>query len=429
MIMRPSVSSSKSYDTFVVNLMDSKQASPAKSVPKLPKEDSRRDTTVKPVMLVKAADIQALQHGNTSNATRVDASFTKVGPFDQAFVQNSKLTDSENAKGKGAGDKSDDTKSDSLCFGENVPDRSLLSPSSSGVNTGHKGETLKQMESSANPPFSLSFISQIIPTSAAANNGPGEKTIAVIQPALAVNVGETNHILDLTKPSPVVSKPKKKKPEPKADNTGKLWHMCYPCPICDKIFKNSQALSEHRILDHLFQCDICDMKFSKELDMVQHKENTHHPWDQPKSEAKLCKVYTCKVCLKEFKKYHQLCTHMSDHEELRSFFCEVCGRGYAFISQLNQHVVSHSLEKKHQCEVCGKAFKYLTVFKKHQNRHKGIKPFTCEICGKKLASRDGYVSHVLAHKGPPPFKCDLCDKGYYTTGNLKNHKKDKHNVS
>ena len=194
------------------------------------------------------------------------------------------------------------------------------------------------------------------------------------------------------------------------------------CHLCGKIFKSANELSYHRLLDHrtIYKCDRCDMEFLKESNCNHHKENC------PRRRRG---AHMCKICDADLKTYERLYTHLNQHDELKTFVCEICGKGFVFQGQLNSHLRKHNKDKNYQCEECGKAIKSNEAFKKHQQRHKGIKPYMCDICGKKLASPEGYKSHVTAHKGPPPFMCDLCDKGYYTQGNLKNHKKEKHKIN
>ncbi|GFR99270.1 zinc finger protein [Elysia marginata] len=192
----------------------------------------------------------------------------------------------------------------------------------------------------------------------------------------------------------------------------------HKCEICGKMFAKDQDLTEHRLLDHQYECNICGMKFIKETNFKYHTETAH-----------LNKLinYVCKICNIDCKTYQRLYKHLNKHTEVKKYLCKLCGKGFAFQGQLNAHVATHN--NSFQCDKCGKVFRQLQSFKKHRLVHAGIlnvKPYICEICGKRLASKDSHTSHMLSHKGPPPFKCDLCDKGYYSSFNLKNHKKDKH---
>ena len=332
-----------------------------------------------------------------------------------------------------------------------------------------KAVSLKQSDSlPAKPtrPYELSLIpqSQLKKSLVAPNNSIVNKTHAMVLPSLTVKVGEKKHVLNLMTPVSFDNKPKETIPDSKSTNSSPEFyecvkcqeefsskqtfidhtchninnHKCYTCGAafasisslrlhncstcsqCGEVFREAQALSNHQNLDHGINCDNCDMKFLKAVDMMNHTYRNHRGDPKPKK-------ITCKVCQKEFKKRKQLDTHMNQHEELKRFFCEFCGKRFIFLSQLTHHLGIHKDEKNFRCETCGAAFKRIAGLRQHiEVKHKGLKRYTCEICEKKLSTRDGYVSHVLAHKGPPPFKCDLCDKGYYTACNLKNHKKDKH---
>ncbi|KAK3787688.1 hypothetical protein RRG08_031917 [Elysia crispata] len=194
--------------------------------------------------------------------------------------------------------------------------------------------------------------------------------------------------------------------------------ITHKCELCGKLFKSARDLSDHRILDHLYKCDVCGMEFLKEVNLRYHKEAGH----RVKS-----KSYVCEICNTDFETYMRLYNHLSEHDEMKKFLCDVCGKGFAYQGQLTAHLSCHSVTKRFQCEACGKVFKKLHNLQKHQQSHSGmIKPFMCEICGKKLATKESYKAHVLLHKGPPSFQCDLCDKKYYSSFNLRNHKKDKH---
>ena len=434
-------------------------------------------STVKPIMMFKAADIQALQ--TDWKVITADPNLRKIETYGHAFVYENTSSDRQRKakefckvvdKPNGL-DGDQQTNGKEYLFKEERRECNKLASDTSTWSTIPLGPEQKEdcekkftpgpSSVIISPPYNLTLVSQIKPTRGVSRSCKGERIIAIIQPALKLSLGKPSCSVDLSSPFPAKKSGDVLKCFTCQQELGasdiSANHIClnvngksnfpswesfeknisgrelqeqmleqmfqylvpHKCEICGARFQRVKDLSDHHILDHSFKCNICNMKFSKESLIAQHKKYFHQSLFKKKN-------YVCKICSREFKKYTYLVTHMNKHEEMKRFFCEVCGKGFAYKGQLSSHLGRHSDEKRFQCEACGKVFKHSVSFQKHRHIHLGIKPYSCEICGKKLASKEGYISHVRAHKGPPPFQCDLCDKGYYTPFNLKNHKKDKH---
>ncbi|XP_050426043.1 zinc finger protein ztf-16 [Adelges cooleyi] len=94
----------------------------------------------------------------------------------------------------------------------------------------------------------------------------------------------------------------------------------------------------------LFECDICNMKFSNGANMRRHK--MRHTGVKP---------YECKICQKRFFRKDHLAEHFTTHTKTLPFHCPICNRGFQRQIAMrahfqNEHVGQHDMVKS--CPLC-----------------------------------------------------------------------------
>lgn len=104
---------------------------------------------------------------------------------------------------------------------------------------------------------------------------------------------------------------------------------------------NTDSKQHHR---KLFECDVCNMKFSNGANMRRHK--MRHTGVKP---------YECRVCQKRFFRKDHLAEHFTTHTKTLPYHCPICNRGFQRQIAMrahfqNEHVGQHELVKT--CPLC-----------------------------------------------------------------------------
>lgn len=99
-----------------------------------------------------------------------------------------------------------------------------------------------------------------------------------------------------------------------------------------------------RIHRKMFECDVCNMKFSNGANMRRHK--MRHTGVKP---------YECRVCQKRFFRKDHLAEHFTTHTKTLPYHCPICNRGFQRQIAMrahfqNEHVGQHDLVKS--CPLC-----------------------------------------------------------------------------
>nr|CAD7590085.1 unnamed protein product [Timema genevievae] len=123
---------------------------------------------------------------------------------------------------------------------------------------------------------------------------------------------------------------------------------------------NSEA---HRSHDRkIFECDVCNMKFSNGANMRRHK--MRHTGVKP---------YECRVCQKRFFRKDHLAEHFTTHTKTLPFHCPICNRGFQRQIAMrahfqNEHVGQHDMIKS--CPLCSYRAGSMKSLRVHfYNRH------------------------------------------------------------
>lgn len=201
------------------------------------------------------------------------------------------------------------------------------------------------------------------------------------------------------------------------------FYPSYMCKECDYETTVLAALSIHMLRhtdknDLPFQCNDCDKRFRKAIDLQEHYNI--HSGDKP---------FACQLCGTAFYLRRQLSAHCRRmHPEMKankvtSTACDICGRVLATKRSLFRHKESHNPTKLYLCDYCGKSLSSAEHLKKHRRIHTGEKPYVCDICGKGFTDSENLRMHRRVHTGEKPYKCDQCPKAFSQRSTLTIHRR------
>ncbi|XP_066538491.1 zinc finger protein 1035 [Hoplias malabaricus] len=238
----------------------------------------------------------------------------------------------------------------------------------------------------------------------------------------------------------------------------------YSCPECNKHFMHGSHLKKHQLCHHLsrpqsFQCNSCQMSFSKRQSYLVHmRKHGDEPSDSQIHEQvktntghlNLDKIYKCPICPESFAQALELASHLSVH----SHMCNVCNQTFATKQQLEEHEQCHlSAATQYECTECGDSFLGSDVFRQHncarkkntlsKSPHKkrssgtsllvisnveeeedvdvGEDFYNCHVCNKRFSSNTSLQEHQKLHEIERPYKCLVCGKGFAKKRYLAQH--------
>lgn len=136
-------------------------------------------------------------------------------------------------------------------------------------------------------------------------------------------------------------------------------HMAQCSPDNNNVAAQNAEPRPHR---KLFECDVCNMKFSNGANMRRHK--MRHTGVKP---------YECRVCQKRFFRKDHLAEHFTTHTKSLPYHCPICNRGFQRQIAMrahfqNEHVGQHDLVKT--CPLCSYRAQTMKSLRVHFfNRH------------------------------------------------------------
>ena len=104
------------------------------------------------------------------------------------------------------------------------------------------------------------------------------------------------------------------------DNLQQIVEQNFTCEICEKAFSTKKNKDQHVTIVHgevkKFDCNVCDKKFGKNLDLVIHIQNNHQAKDKK-----------CDFCAKRFANFGRLSNHIKTiHESQSKYECDSCAK-------------------------------------------------------------------------------------------------------
>ncbi|KAJ8719916.1 hypothetical protein PYW07_011959 [Mythimna separata] len=224
----------------------------------------------------------------------------------------------------------------------------------------------------------------------------------------------------------------------------------YPCPSCDKRYKDRGTLTRHMNRNHVqqkrlrnFICENCGKSFFSKNDVKVHMRT--HTGETP---------YSCSLCTLRFTQISALQRHQKRHTGEKEHLCTACPKRFCTKTELKTHLLAHSTEKKYSCPLCNVLFKYQSNFRKHVRKHSEPNRFVCNHCGRTFSVKGNLKSHIdkqhseksgqctvcsknvanmevhmWRHTGQRPLKCELCTSSFYEMKSLARHMNYRHKAT
>lgn len=184
----------------------------------------------------------------------------------------------------------------------------------------------------------------------------------------------------------------------------------YKCNLCDKRFKTSQTLYNHK------RKRICDkyVKIGPKSNDIFIKTES----DDVKISIKKQK-FKCTACGKTLTGITSIQRHMLTHTGEKNYTCHTCKRSFGLKSSLKKHLASHR-EKDYKCSICDKILTSEKFLKNHEQQHIDENKFVCDICDCRFGLESSLKRHQITHK-EKQHMCKFCNKFFTTERFLENH--------
>ncbi|OXA61686.1 PR domain zinc finger protein 15 [Folsomia candida] len=225
------------------------------------------------------------------------------------------------------------------------------------------------------------------------------------------------------------------------------------CPECPKVFTASQFHHYHSFhAQGIWSCPHCPSIFITREMRLKHVKDEHNPGKkvitpeileslihatEVEHSGKSVTIYTCKVCMKNYKNKEFVITHILEAHKNNAFtrvMCPQCNATFQYAHSLRGHMITaHSEErmKRFKCPACPKTITNMPQMKRHvQKFHAEVnfdpakietvniveegarngKRFLCNICTQDFSTEDGLKSHITGKHFPIHFTsfCDHC---------------------
>ena len=122
------------------------------------------------------------------------------------------------------------------------------------------------------------------------------------------------------------------------DKQGSMKKKVFECQICNTCQKSKFSLEKHMVNEHnqsflSYTCDICGLKIISVHNLNRHKKYVHSTDDFP-----------CPICQKRFKNACYLKDHVRlVHEKIKKYECSTCGSKFSERRYLRKHEQKHQL--------------------------------------------------------------------------------------
>ncbi|XP_055382161.1 putative uncharacterized protein DDB_G0282133, partial [Condylostylus longicornis] len=203
------------------------------------------------------------------------------------------------------------------------------------------------------------------------------------------------------------------------------------CPNCKSTeFTSWNTLHTHLWRSHLidmdlYSCDKCNFK----TPILSRLLNTHSKIHSNERNFK------CEICEKAFKNSRQLKNHRRIHRkfsknEIELVKCEECKAMFSNKKSLKQHVCPNNkiIVEKAKCTICGKVCSSKSYLKIHMAIHDTLPKYVCD-CGEFSTNNpSSFKKHKARHSDDnnKNYQCQYCDYQSIQASLYKKHLSEKH---
>lgn len=171
----------------------------------------------------------------------------------------------------------------------------------------------------------------------------------------------------------------------------------YKCDLCEKAFKNSKQLKNHRRIhvgkSIVHRCDFCTQSFYNVRYLKEHIRKTHEPNG--------IDTFKCEICYKLFPTQQACRNHHLSHFGEKKFHCPTCKYKSNDHNAFRRHQMTHNKEALYKCSACIFQCIQSTSYKSHiMKKHPELAKdliFTCNNCDFKTVNKKIIKVHQLKH--------------------------------
>lgn len=172
-----------------------------------------------------------------------------------------------------------------------------------------------------------------------------------------------------------------------------------PCKVeCDDSSSNAEVglntnydSSDGTIPSH--RCDRCDYESISHAALVSHLANC----------SSRSKMFECDVCQMRFSNSANMRRHKMRHTGVKPFECRICGKRFFRKDHLQEHSTTHTKANPFKCPICTRGFQRQIAMRAHfQNEHvqQGDAPIkTCPLCEYTATSMKSLRVHFYKRHG------------------------------
>ena len=194
----------------------------------------------------------------------------------------------------------------------------------------------------------------------------------------------------------------------------------FECDKCDKQYRHRNGLYIHKTVVHLGKrkyCPHCDFITTTKGHLKTHIERIHDN-----------KYFKCNLCDKELSR-RGLADHMKVAHEGFLNECNDCGSTFSTSGNLSTHKAEQHKGIRLFCTQCVLSFNRKRSLDNHmKSKHDLGERLKCKDCVKFFATSNSLLSHSRSKHEDITFSCDMCSHTSSQKGNLKSHKRKKHNI-
>lgn len=180
------------------------------------------------------------------------------------------------------------------------------------------------------------------------------------------------------------------------------------CPECQTTnFSNWNTLHTHLWRTHqidmeLYSCTLCQFK----TPIYSRLVNTHSKIHSDE------RNYKCDQCEKAFKNSKQLKNHRRWHRNAATgTSTTTTATTSTAAADPSTAVKQTTVAPLHRCNDCGSAFSHQKTLREHicKENSDAKKVMRCDICERVVSSKSSLKLHMLTHEAATRFKCDICE--------------------